>query len=921
MITQQIKLNLIPGQVFPRVNASQYDSGTRTLQMALYNGDQVFNIASGMTAVVQGTKPDKTGFQYAATITEGSNIATLDITQQMTAVKGDVICELVISNGNNRIATVNFILYVEAAALAGGTVISETDLPLIEEAAELAQTIGPIAQQVNEDAQTASNAATRAEDAAEAAETWSSNAPYIGANDHWYVYDSATEQFVDTGVSAEGQTGPQGPQGPTGETGATGPQGPTGATGNGITSITKTSTVGLVDTYTILFTDGTSTTFTVTNGQDGQGSGDMTKAVYDASDAVADAGGIVAYVQTHSGSDTLAGLTDVALSSLATGQSLVYNATTQKWVNAQISYANISGKPTLGTAAAKDSTNTLSSGSTDLIESGAVHSAIQTLTDDLSDLSDEVDKTYKSDDATETSMADDDYIPFYDSSAQTTKKISKANANFGGGGAGSLFVIRTDETELYGQTVNITDGVLVWQGQFNNSGVAEVLGVTAIGALTITATDGTETAETIYTVKNYSRYEIKLNFYTVYGFRIDSTKSTGNVSYKVQYNGDNVENYDFTPGYMNFTTDTWIWGSWTGEEFFMPRPVLIKQDYSEKIYLNPDNLSLDEDGNDVSSELTGATDGYNAMMEWGRNGKKIWYKLVPETDDATYTCYIADKQLDSDFHAWSFYDANNVLGDHFYTSIYNGSTVSNVLRSLSGKTPNNTTAGATQITQAKANNQNSESYAWYIDVFADRILINLLMILVIQSTNSDVIGYGNYTGGSSASNLLTTGQGNTKGMFYGKQSNSVCKVFGMENWFANCWRRMAGLILNGGAQLYKLTYGTADGSSAAGYIENDNAPSNYLNAGKSIATNLSSSYIVKESALSNGALVASAFDGSNGTYYSDACWSSTGVKYALVGGACSYGSPCGTFALNLGNALSYSGWSGGCALSLKPLAQ
>lgn len=385
MITQQIKLNLIPGQVFPRVNASQYDSGTRTLQMALYNGDQVFNIASGMTAVVQGTKPDKTGFQYAATITEGSNIATLDITQQMTAVKGDVICELVISNGNNRIATVNFILYVEAAALAGDTVISETDLPLIEEAAELAQTIGPIAQQVNEDAQTASNAATRAEDAAEAAETWSSNAPYIGANDHWYVYDSATEQFVDTGVSAEGQTGPQGPQGPTGETGATGPQGPTGATGNGITSITKTSTVGLVDTYTILFTDGTSTTFTVTNGQDGQGSGDMTKAVYDAQNVVADAGGIVAYVQAHSGAGTLAGLTDVALSTLATGQTLVYNATTHKWENGQISYANISGKPTLGSAAAKNSTDTLSSGSTDLIESGAVHSAIQTLTNQITD--------------------------------------------------------------------------------------------------------------------------------------------------------------------------------------------------------------------------------------------------------------------------------------------------------------------------------------------------------------------------------------------------------------------------------------------------------------------------------------------------------------------------------------------------------
>jgi hypothetical protein len=528
-------------------------------------------------------------------------------------------------------------------------------------------------------------------------------------------------------------------------------------------------------------------------------------------------------------------------------------------------------------------------------------------------------KTYKTDDSIETEVDDNDYIPFYDVSAQQPKKIIKSDLKMGGGG--SLFVIKTDETSLIGKTVTVTDGVLVWQGKFDANKEAEVSGVTAIGALTITSTDGVDTAETIYTVNSYSRYTVKLNFYTVYGFRVDGSLSTGNVSYQVEYNGDKVENYDFASGYMNFSTDSWIWGDWTGNEFFMPRPVLIKQDYSDKIYLNPDNLTLDEDGNNVSSILTGATDGYNAMMEWGRNGKKIWYKLVPESDDGTYTCYIADKQLDNGFHAWSFYDANNVLGDHFYTSIYNGATVGSALRSLSGKTPNNTEAGATQITRAKANNQNGESYAWYIDVFADRILINLLMILVIKSTNSDVIGYGNYTGGSSASSLITTGQGNTKGMFYGKQSNSVCKVFGMENYFANCWRRMAGLILNGGAQLYKLTYGTADGSTGAGYIENDNAPSNYLNSGKNIATNLSSSYIVKESALSNGALMASAFGGSNGTYYSDACWSSTGVKYARVGGNCNNGSACGAFALYLVDTLSASHWYCGAALSLKPLVQ
>lgn len=48
-----------------------------------------------------------------------------------------------------------------------------------------------------------------------------------------------------------------------------GDKGDTGDTGNGIQSVTKTSTSGLVDTYTILYTNGTTSTFAVTNGEDG----------------------------------------------------------------------------------------------------------------------------------------------------------------------------------------------------------------------------------------------------------------------------------------------------------------------------------------------------------------------------------------------------------------------------------------------------------------------------------------------------------------------------------------------------------------------------------------------------------------------------------------------------------------------------
>lgn len=57
-----------------------------------------------------------------------------------------------------------------------------------------------------------------------------------------------------------------------GEQGTQGIQGQTGATGNGIASITKTASVGLVDTYTITFTDGTTMTYDVTNGANGSGS-------------------------------------------------------------------------------------------------------------------------------------------------------------------------------------------------------------------------------------------------------------------------------------------------------------------------------------------------------------------------------------------------------------------------------------------------------------------------------------------------------------------------------------------------------------------------------------------------------------------------------------------------------------------------
>lgn len=64
-----------------------------------------------------------------------------------------------------------------------------------------------------------------------------------------------------------GDKGDEGDKGDTGDKGDKGDKGDTGDTGNGIESVVLTSTVGAVKTYTITFTDGSTTTFDVTDGE------------------------------------------------------------------------------------------------------------------------------------------------------------------------------------------------------------------------------------------------------------------------------------------------------------------------------------------------------------------------------------------------------------------------------------------------------------------------------------------------------------------------------------------------------------------------------------------------------------------------------------------------------------------------------
>lgn len=78
--------------------------------------------------------------------------------------------------------------------------------------------------------------------------------------------------------------GPQGLTGDTGPQGVQGPQGLTGANGRGIDSVVRTAGTGApgtTDTYTITYSDATTSTFQVYNGADGNGAGDMLATTYD----------------------------------------------------------------------------------------------------------------------------------------------------------------------------------------------------------------------------------------------------------------------------------------------------------------------------------------------------------------------------------------------------------------------------------------------------------------------------------------------------------------------------------------------------------------------------------------------------------------------------------------------------------------
>lgn len=191
MVTQQFFLPMVPDSAPIVINVAQNDFDAQG-----YDGRLIFNLVAdgvaydmdGAVATFEGGKPDGTAFAYPATIVNAS-VVRVALKQQMTNVAGRVVCNLVLMNNDGIVGSFNVWLEVQESAIAG-TTPSETDIPSLVAQAELA--------------------AERAEQAADNAEAWSAHPPYIGANGDWFVYDTQTELYIDTGVVAYGNKWYQG---------------------------------------------------------------------------------------------------------------------------------------------------------------------------------------------------------------------------------------------------------------------------------------------------------------------------------------------------------------------------------------------------------------------------------------------------------------------------------------------------------------------------------------------------------------------------------------------------------------------------------------------------------------------------------------------------------------------------------------
>lgn len=127
MLTQILNVQVSRIGLFPTIDAVQGDSG-RVLECRLTD----FVIPSGSTARIYAQKPS--GAQIYNNAMVDGNVVSVDLTTQILAEVGKVVCQIEVDNGGERVTSFDFALNVVKSRVDGSAIESSDEFTALEDA-------------------------------------------------------------------------------------------------------------------------------------------------------------------------------------------------------------------------------------------------------------------------------------------------------------------------------------------------------------------------------------------------------------------------------------------------------------------------------------------------------------------------------------------------------------------------------------------------------------------------------------------------------------------------------------------------------------------------------------------------------------------------------------------------------------------